>query len=137
MQRQVQCAAVAIRSGVRCLRKAGPGGRYCRTHLRARVGDVEEEFHAAADVAIQPLATALSPEDPPEGIGIAEEIAMLRRQIREAEQMGDTEGARRGIETLIRAVKVQRVIAGQSEDSLSSALSKVLEEVGAELATSQ
>lgn len=96
-----------------------------------------EEALATADVEIRPPAMAPDPGELPEGIGIEAEIAMLRRQIREAEQMGDSEGARRGIETLIRAVKVQHVIAGQSEENLSSALSKVLEEVGAELAASQ
>ncbi len=65
--------------------------------------------------------------------GVGDEITLLRRQIREADQTGDSEGVRRGIETLLKALRVQHVLAGRSAESLADSLAKVLEEVGNEL----
>ena len=131
----MQCAAIAIRTGRRCQRMVVPGTRYCRFHHDARVGDAEEVTAVRGDAPLQSQVVMPIPGDTPVGIGVEDEIVMLRRQIREADQMGDPEAVRRGIETLLKALKVQHVLAGRSAESLADSLAKVLEEVGAELGT--
>ena len=130
----MRCAAVAISSGMRCKRAVVPGARYGSLHLNSRFGGSEEVSAIPSNAPPLPQAVTPIESEPPAGIGIEDEIAMLRYQIREARQMGDSEAVRRGIETLVKAVKVQRVIMGRAENSLTASLAKVLEEVGAEVA---
>jgi hypothetical protein len=68
--------------------------------------------------------------DPP---GVSDEIALLRRQIREAANAGDWESVRRGIDTLCKALRIQHVLTGRAAEGLSGSLAHVLEEVGVEL----
>ena len=127
----MQCAAIAQRSGKQCQRRAAPGARFCEYHRDGRVARTRNA-RATGDRQTQSGAAILINGDPSTEIGMENEIAMLRRQISEADQMGDAEAVRRGVETLSKALKVQHVIVGKSGESLTEALSKILEEVGAE-----
>ncbi len=120
----MRCAAIAASTGKLCRRPAGPGEAFCSYHRShaAPAPTAEEE-------------PAVRPETAVGDLGIGEEIALLRRQIREAHRAGDAEAARRGIETLIKAVRVQHVVEGRSAESISAHLARVLDEIGAELGT--
>ncbi len=65
--------------------------------------------------------------------GVEEEIALLRILLRKMAQEGDVEAARRNIETLCRALRVQYVLGGHSTEGLAGSLAQVPDELGNEL----
>lgn len=125
-----QCQARLRRGGGPCPRPALVGEEYCARHARRRAdGGGAGEFYAPALAGAErgDLAAAAGLA------GLAGEIAMLRLLIRRGVEEGDVEAARRGVETLCRALKVQRALEERPADSLAGAFARVLDEIGNEL----
>lgn len=107
------------------VRRADGGGANVGSAAGRRAG--EFYVRALAEAERGDLAAAAGLE------GLAGEIAMLRLLIRREAEAGDVEAARRGVETLCRALKVQHALEGRPADSLAGAVARVLDEIGNEL----
>ena len=127
----MQCMAIAVDSRERCKRRVRPGTRYCTYHGPAGHGQARGDQTEEGDSPLRALVPAQGEGAQARGVG--DEIVLLRSQIREAFEQGDTESVRRGIDTLCKALRVQHVLDGRSAESLSGSIARVLEEVGAEL----
>ncbi|HEY8475637.1 MAG TPA: hypothetical protein VIN09_02075 [Chloroflexota bacterium] len=123
----MQCAARLRRTGDRCPRPAVPGSAFCRRHGRQR--STAPDFYARLLTPEEraDLAAAAQLD------GIDAEIAILRVLIRRVASQGDLDAARKGIDTLTRALKVQYALSDRATDNLSQALVRVLDEIGREL----
>lgn len=127
----MHCVATSQRTGRQCGRHVRPGDRFCFIHAEnGRRG------RSAAGTGVTPRSmeeVAIDLERLARARGMGDEILLLRAQIRRASEEGDWEAMRRGIETLAKALRVEHFVEGESSESLSGALSRVLEEVGNEL----
>jgi len=65
--------------------------------------------------------------------GIHQEITLLRVLIRRHASAGEMEKARRAIESLCKALKVQYSLSDRATDNLAHSLARVLDEIGNEI----
>ncbi|HEX9015930.1 MAG TPA: hypothetical protein VF960_08040 [Chloroflexota bacterium] len=128
----MRCAAVASSTRSRCGRHARPGSRFCALHEGSRVS-VPEVLSDESRSLVRRNAVIAALDRIPEEVGVDGEIALLRRQIREAADADDWKSMWRGIDTLCKALRVQHVLVGRSADNLAGSLARVLEEIGNEI----
>ncbi len=125
------CTATT-QAGQPCRRDAQAGSELCATHRAASERQERSTFYGTPPgEASNALALASVLE------GVDAEVAVLRVLIRRSAIAGDADGARRGIDSLGRLLKVRQELAddrdGEFERSLGRALDALSGEIGKRL----